>query len=107
MSCMQLSEGGFQVVYPLGLWSRFWVHACMHAWPRSAWLTIVSILSLRHRSTNCITFATSGSVQGRPMHARAVQSCRLAVQVGLLRVDTVLRCVLSLCASLRAQALLD
>ena len=23
MSCVQLSEGGFQVVYPLGLWSRF------------------------------------------------------------------------------------
>ena len=23
MSYMQLSEGGFQVVYPLGLWSRF------------------------------------------------------------------------------------
>ena len=22
MSCVQLSEGGFQVVYPLGLWSR-------------------------------------------------------------------------------------
>ena len=21
MSCVQLSEGGFQVVYPLGLWS--------------------------------------------------------------------------------------
>ena len=23
MSYVQLSEGGFQVVYPLGLWSRF------------------------------------------------------------------------------------
>ena len=23
MSYLQLSEGGFQVVYPLGLWSRF------------------------------------------------------------------------------------
>ena len=23
MSCVQLSEGGFQVVYPLGLWSLF------------------------------------------------------------------------------------
>ena len=23
MSCVQLSEGGFQAVYPLGLWSRF------------------------------------------------------------------------------------
>ena len=23
MSSVQLSEGGFQVVYPLGLWSRF------------------------------------------------------------------------------------
>ena len=23
MSCVQLSEGGFQVVYSLGLWSRF------------------------------------------------------------------------------------
>ena len=23
VSCVQLSEGGFQVVYPLGLWSRF------------------------------------------------------------------------------------
>ena len=23
MSCVQLSEGGFQVAYPLGLWSRF------------------------------------------------------------------------------------
>ena len=23
MSCVQLSERGFQVVYPLGLWSRF------------------------------------------------------------------------------------
>ena len=23
MSCVQLSEGGFQVVYPLGLWSRY------------------------------------------------------------------------------------
>ena len=22
MSCVQLSEGGFQVSYPLGLWSR-------------------------------------------------------------------------------------
>ena len=22
MSCVQLSEGGFQVVYPLGLWSQ-------------------------------------------------------------------------------------
>ena len=22
MSCVHLSEGGFQVVYPLGLWSR-------------------------------------------------------------------------------------
>ena len=22
VSCVQLSEGGFQVVYPLGLWSR-------------------------------------------------------------------------------------
>ena len=22
MSCAQLSEGGFQVLYPLGLWSR-------------------------------------------------------------------------------------
>ena len=22
MSCVQLSEGGFQVVYPLGSWSR-------------------------------------------------------------------------------------
>ena len=22
MSCVQLSEGGLQVVYPLGLWSR-------------------------------------------------------------------------------------
>ena len=22
MSCVQLYEGGFQVVYPLGLWSR-------------------------------------------------------------------------------------
>ena len=31
MSYVQLSEGGFQVVYPLGLWSRFSAPVCRGA----------------------------------------------------------------------------